>query len=144
MTGCWLWTAAVDAHGYGRFNAGRKTAAGNPLSQHATHVSWELYVGTSRNGLDVLHRCDTPECVAPHHLFLGTAQDNVNDMIKKGRGKSGQHNKAKTHCKAGHPLSGDNLYFTAYNNGRHCRKCNARRQREATKRKEAKCQTKSL
>jgi hypothetical protein len=41
-----------------------------------------------------LHRCDTPACINPEHLFLGTAKDNTADMIKKGRNRPpyGNHN----------------------------------------------------
>ena len=33
----------------------------------------------------MLHFCDTPLCVNPDHLFLGTQADNVADCIAKGR-----------------------------------------------------------
>lgn len=32
-----------------------------------------------------LHTCDNTKCINPDHLFIGTAQDNTDDMIAKGR-----------------------------------------------------------
>ena len=65
---CWPWTAYVDQLGYER----------------AHRVSWTLAHG-SPGDLDVLHRCDNRRCVNDSHLFLGTQQDNIADMIAKGR-----------------------------------------------------------
>lgn len=38
----------------------------------------------------VLHECDTPACVRPIHLFLGTRGDNNKDRDSKGRYKKGR------------------------------------------------------
>jgi hypothetical protein len=80
--GCWIWTSARNHKGYGRFaNAPRP----NRKVVLAHRFSWEIEHGEIPPGLLVLHHCDIPECVRPSHLFLGTNQDNVTDMINKGR-----------------------------------------------------------
>ena len=60
----------------------------------AHRVSWLLYRGPippsdAAHGTVVMHQCDNPACVNPHHLMLGTQADNVRDMIDKGRKVSG-------------------------------------------------------
>lgn len=89
---CWLWTGGVDAEGYGRFQIAR-------VSRLAHRVSWELAKGPIPDGMAVLHKCDRPACVAPHHLFLGTQIDNIADCVAKGRqGRAtGTRNGAYTH-----------------------------------------------
>lgn len=78
-TGCWLWTAAADDLGYGRFTM---PPARTVLAHRA---SWMLYRGPIPPGRFVCHHCDMPCCVNPAHLFVGVAQDNVSDMVAKGR-----------------------------------------------------------
>ena len=82
-TGCWLWKAAVTpTAGYGMINAGR--GQGNTT---AHRVSYRLHKGPVPPGANVLHRCDTPACVNPDHLYLGTHADNMRDMAVRNRAK---------------------------------------------------------
>lgn len=76
--GCWLWTAGIYKDGYGQFQYKLKMVA-------AHRYSWELHFGEIPEGLQVLHKCDTRNCIRPEHLFLGTNQDNVDDKVSKGR-----------------------------------------------------------
>lgn len=80
-TGCWLWTAATSPSGYGQFKFRGQRA-------FAHRVSWIINVGEIPDGLCILHKCDTPACINPAHLFLGTVLDNNADRHKKGRSGS--------------------------------------------------------
>jgi hypothetical protein len=85
MSGCWLWEGAVCSGGYGCIG---ETGTRKVLAAH--RVSWELHNGKIPDGKWVLHRCDVRPCVNPEHLFLGTLQDNMDDMVSKGRSKRGR------------------------------------------------------
>jgi len=77
---CWLWNGSRLPAGYGRFYPRWK------VGLYAHRVSWEIANGQAvPTGLEILHACDTPECVNPAHLSIGTRSDNVRDCVAKGR-----------------------------------------------------------
>lgn len=86
--GCWLWQGGKTPKGYGVFHprGPRSTKA-----FRAHRFAYEITYGLILPGLNCLHHCDTPPCVRPDHLFLGTDSDNSRDMVGKGRAGSSLH-----------------------------------------------------
>ena len=77
---CWIWMGAKHFRGYG--------ACGTAYGDCRAHrVAWIYTNGSIPKGLGVLHRCDTPLCVNPFHLYLGDQKANAAD--KKARGRIG-------------------------------------------------------
>lgn len=108
---CWEW-AGTRNRGYGRLSHG----TGAALQAH--RVAYELYVGEIPAGLHIDHLCRNRSCVNPAHLEPVTNTENV--MRGVGFGPS---NAARTHCKNGHELVGDNLKIRYRTNGRPYRLC---------------------
>lgn len=75
---CWLWRGAISAQRYGLFPI-------NLVPVLAHRIAWVLEHGEIPDATCVCHRCDTPLCVRPAHLFIGTQTDNTADRHAKGR-----------------------------------------------------------
>lgn len=82
-------------------------------------LSYEVLVGKIPEGFQLDHLCKTPRCYNPKHLEAVTPRENTrrSDAGKK----SGELQKAKTHCPRGHEYSEDNTRL--YAGRRHCRTC---------------------
>jgi hypothetical protein len=109
---CWLWTAFIKPNGYGQFKQ----------NGFAHRYSYEFFVGPIPSGMEIDHLCKVTACVNPDHLEVVTRAEN-----NRRSNSISALNMRKTHCKRGHPFSGDNLVIRAPGrsgrSGRGCRIC---------------------
>jgi hypothetical protein len=78
---CWLWRGAVGSDGYGLFMVKRQT-----IRAHRFALMCEIGAFAGQ----ACHTCDTPLCVNPAHLWVGTHKENHADCTRKGRRQSGE------------------------------------------------------
>lgn len=90
--GCWLWTAAINKDGYGRFKL-------NEISTGAHRISYQLFIGDIPDGKQLDHLCRQRSCVNPFHL------EAVLPEINTRRGNKTkhicEHGIGITSCKSG-------------------------------------------
>ena len=98
---CWVWTGARRGNNrYGAFWDGKKLVA-------AHRFSYKIHFGEISGEMVVMHKCDTPTCVNPDHLSLGTQMENIHDAIDKGRLKRNKRFGIST-------IKNKNKYATGY------------------------------
>lgn len=110
-SGCRVWRRAYVRNGYGVLHFARKTLL-------AHRLSYWLFHGPIPGDLVVDHMCRNRGCIEPTHLRLLTTEENMADAWTAH----------KTHCKRGHPLSGDNIWIAEDSRGmkrRVCKTCSA-------------------
>ena len=113
-SGCWLWMGALHNDGYGVIRIGTRSSG---AIKKAHRVSYETFIGTIPNGLEIDHLCRVRCCINPHHLEPVTPE--VNRL--RGFGVS-RLNEMKTHCVRGHEFTEANtLHFI--HRGKECRRC---------------------
>lgn len=126
------------AGGWGRYHT---VQLGRGNSHRPVHrLVLEAFVGPCPEGMTVgRHLDDDPNNNHISNLAWGTVSDNSKDKVRNGHhfNNLAAMHLAKTHCPAGHPLSGENLYVYVTKEGfteRACRIC----RRESAERYEAK------
>lgn len=122
-TECWIWTGTRDSNGYGLVNLPDR------YRTTAHRVSYELYVGPIPDGMVIDHLCKNPQCVNPAHLEPVT---NYENSVARATGHC--HDRSvQTHCKRGHPLSGENVTRYGKFQTRCCMTCKRARDRARSK-----------
>jgi hypothetical protein len=113
---CWLWTGAINGHGYANFRVDGKVVG-------AHRFSYSYFRGPIPDGLHLDHLCRVRHCVNPAHLEPVDAKTN----IYRGElaTKIWPARRTKTHCPKGHAYSSWNTYVNERTRNRVCRICHA-------------------
>lgn len=85
--GCWEWQGSLNHKGYGKVKIRRINGNSNLYVHRVLFCHFKKKSLDEIKGLFVCHKCDNPKCCNPEHLFLGTHEDNMRDMVKKKRAK---------------------------------------------------------
>lgn len=94
---CWIWIAGTRLNSKGVAYPRHWTDDRKSIGAH--RFSFELVHGAIPKSMYVCHKCDTPLCVNPDHLFVGTHQDNMRDMVQKRRSYTGRGENKKGRAK---------------------------------------------
>jgi hypothetical protein len=86
-TQCWNWRGHKTIDGYGRTSFYGKLRLAHRLSKFLFgHMRPKHFNDIHKV---VMHKCDNPACINPHHLVVGTQLENIADRHAKGRTRGG-------------------------------------------------------
>lgn len=92
LDSCWLWTAAHNPDGRGKFvvsRQGKKRCFNVPRV-----IYWQCYGEPFEK--QVLHKCNNASCCNPSHFYLGGDKENRRDSVEAGtQYKGSTHHLAK-------------------------------------------------
>ena len=109
--GCWVWQGATNGK-YGVFTSRHR------IQGYAHRASYEAFIGSIPNGMEIDHSCVTPLCINPRHLSLVTRKQNIRLAHSRRYGNA---------CRRGHEYTPQNTWVEK-NGYRRCRRCHADRE----------------
>lgn len=104
----------LDKDGYGRLSYRRHGVVTGSIVHR---VVYRATKGDIPDGMQIDHICRVRCCVNPGHLRVATPLQNTRNSARV----------ETTHCKRGHPLSGENLYQRPGSGRRYCLACKRQR-----------------
>jgi hypothetical protein len=117
-TGCLFWIGTYDREGYGRY-----TYEGKNYRAHRIAYCLHHRVANLPEGYVPDHLCRIPPCVEWSHLEAVTRRENI---MRGASPALARARRLRTHCRAGHALTGENLLLETQGKGwirQRCRIC---------------------
>ena len=105
VSGCWIWIGSASRYGHTH-------VYGKPALAH--RAIFEMAGNVIPDGMELMHSCDIGVCVNPAHLSVGTHQQNMTDMVNKGRARAprGPAHWTKTDLERARQIARNNIVKT--------------------------------